>query len=204
MLEPCRPQRVARSLTSPQQAVPSGAELLALEAEVRRLGTGLVASDLAGGWMLEQVWGRGSSQPSDLSARLLRSLGARLEIQPMDDSDTGAVAAEAVAAGAAEAQGADAAAAESTPQGLAVNNAVRIGALELRFCGRGQLEGRRPLLSFAFTELRLSLGGRLLLQRHLPAPSPRRMPFFALIARHPCGWLAARGRGGGLALWRLG
>jgi len=32
---------------------------------------------------------------------------------------------------------------------------------------------------------------------------PKRMPFFALIARDPSGWLAARGRGGGLALWDL-
>jgi hypothetical protein len=29
------------------------------------------------------------------------------------------------------------------------------------------------------------------------------MPFFALIARNSNGWLAARGRGGGLALWIL-
>lgn len=194
---------MAPSLTSLQQAALGGAELLVLEAAARRRGTGLAAADLAGCWMLQQVWGRGSSQPSDLSARLLRSLGARLEIQPMAGSDAGVVAAGAVPAGAAEAEAADAEVADITPPCLAVSNAVRIGALELRFCGRGRLEGRRPLLSFAFTELRLSLGGRLLLQRHLPAPSPRRMPFFALIARDPSGWLAARGRGGGLALWRL-
>lgn len=204
MLEPCRPQRVAPSLFSPPMAAPSGAQLLALEAEARRRGTGLVAADLSGRWMLEQVWGRGSSQPSDLSARLLRSLGARLEIQPMDASDAGALVAGAVAAGAAEAEAADPEAADITPPGFMLSNAVRIGALELRFCGRGRLEGRRPLLCFAFTELRLSLGGRLLLQRALPAPSPRRTPFFALIARDSSGWLAARGRGGGLALWRLG
>jgi hypothetical protein len=32
--------------------------------------------------------------------------------------------------------------------------------------------------------------------------STRLMPFFALIARDSNGWLAARGRGGGLALWQ--
>ena len=37
-------------------------------------------------------------------------------------------------------------------------------------------------------------------------PEPRRRPFFALIARSGAadnGWLLARGRGGGLALWVL-
>jgi len=75
--------------------------------------------------------------------------------------------------------------------------------LELRFRGAGQLLGRRPLLQFSFQQLQVSLGGRLLIQRDLPEPAARRLPFFALIARDPSGWLAARGRGGGLAVWTL-
>jgi hypothetical protein len=43
----------------------------------------------------------------------------------------------------------------------------------------------------------------VLFQKAIPSPAPQRLPFFALIARDPSGWLAARGRGGGLALWRL-
>lgn len=89
------------------------------------------------------------------------------------------------------------------PEGLALRNAVRFGALELRFCGPGQLVGSRPLLQFRFETIELILAGRVLLRRPLPAPAPRRLPFFALIGRDPQGWLAARGRGGGLALWRL-
>jgi hypothetical protein len=61
----------------------------------------------------------------------------------------------------------------------------------------------RPLLVFRFELLELQLAGRTLLRRPLPAPEPQRLPFFALIARDSSGWLAARGRGGGLALWRL-
>lgn len=87
---------------------------------------------------------------------------------------------------------------------LTLSNAVRLGALELRFRGPGRLVGARPLLEFQFDSLELSLAGRTLLRRALPAPPPKRRPFFALIARGPEGWLAARGRGGGLALWRLG
>jgi hypothetical protein len=87
--------------------------------------------------------------------------------------------------------------------GLKLTNAVKLGPLELRFQGPGWLEGRRPLLRFQFDQLEIHAGQRLLLQRSLPAPDPRRGAFFALIA---CGangrWLAARGRSGGLAVWR--
>ena len=87
--------------------------------------------------------------------------------------------------------------------GLLLSNAVNLGLLELRFRGRGRLLGKRPLLQFSFDQMQLSLAGRCVLQRALPAPAPQRLPFFALIQRDPAGWLAARGRGGGLALWRL-
>ncbi|QPN62786.1 hypothetical protein [Synechococcus sp. CBW1004] len=85
---------------------------------------------------------------------------------------------------------------------LVLRNAVALGALELSFRGPGQLVGSRPLLQFHFESLELALAGHCLVRRSLPAPAPSRMPFFALIARSPEGWLAARGRGGGLALWR--
>lgn len=88
-------------------------------------------------------------------------------------------------------------------EGLLLSNAVNLGAIELRFRGRGGLQGRRPLLQFSFDQLQLSLGGFTLLQRSLPQPPSKRLPFFALIHRDPSGWLAARGRGGGLAVWRL-
>jgi hypothetical protein len=92
-----------------------------------------------------------------------------------------------------------------TPRGdqLQLCNAVSLGALELSFRGPGQLTGNRPLLRFQFDVLTLSLAGRTLLERRLPATAAARMPFFALLGRSPGGWLAARGRGGGLALWRL-
>ena len=92
---------------------------------------------------------------------------------------------------------------ETSGEDLRLSNAVNLGALELRFRGPGRLVGPRPLLEFRFEHLELRLAGRLLLQRPLPSPPERRSPFFALIARSPAGWLAARGRGGGLALWRL-
>ncbi len=68
---------------------------------------------------------------------------------------------------------------------LQLRNSVQLGPLELRFLGWGT---------------------RVLANGRLAAPERRRRPFFALIACSQAGgdgaWLAARGRGGGLALWR--
>jgi hypothetical protein len=154
-------------------AYPSTEQLLALEHKARQHGTALDVPALQGCWQLELVWPKGSGRPAAFSGWLLRGLSARLEISAVTD------------------------------EGLALSNAVNLGPLELRFRGVGQLVGRRPLLQFSFQQLHVSLGGHLLIQRDLPAPAARRLPFFALIARDPSGWLAARGRGGGLALWTL-
>ena len=153
--------------------LPTADQLLGLEAQARRQGSGLGVEPLIGRWRLEQVWPKGSRQPSALSATLLRGLQARLEL----------------AGGEGEA--------------LQISNAVNLGALELRFSGEARLVGARPLLQFHFDQLQLRLAGRVLLQRSLPAPPAKRQPFFGLIARDPSGWLAARGRGGGLAVWRI-
>ncbi|MEB3169527.1 MAG: hypothetical protein ACKN89_17270 [Cyanobium sp.] len=157
----------------PTSGLPSGAELLCRERRARHGGTGLTAEALEGCWLLDQLWPKRAERPAPLSAALLRGLGARLEIHGTDAGD------------------------------LRLSNAVRLGPLELRFHGPGRLVGARPLLQFQFETLLLSLADRPLLRRSLPPAAPGRVPFFALIARDPQGWLAARGRGGGLALWRL-
>ncbi|MEA5392413.1 hypothetical protein VB738_14210 [Cyanobium gracile UHCC 0139] len=157
--------------------IPDAPWLLERERRCRRDGTGLTTADLVGCWRLEQIWNKGSRQPASAAAALLRGLAARLRLS--------------------------AAGADSEDGGLRLANSVRLGALELRFEGVGRLEGRRPLLVFSFERLLLVLGGRVLIERALPQPDPLRRPFFALIAAEHHGWLAARGRGGGLALWLL-
>lgn len=161
-----------QSASSAPAGLSCGAELRERERSARLGGTGLLAPDLQGCWLLDQVWPKGSDRPASFSAALLRGLRARLEMHVEDDT-------------------------------LALRNAVRLGPLELSFQGPGRLVGSRPLLQFHFETLEFSVAGRHLLRRALPAPAQKRMPFFALIARDPEGWLAARGRGGGLALWRL-
>lgn len=177
-------------------ALPSGADLLQRERQVRHQGTGLTACDLVGIWQLQQIWSKGRSEVAAISSAGLRALQARLILAPGIFPD-----------------GAEEAPAAAGPASMEITNQVQLGALQLHFRGVAWLQGRRPLLWFRFDQLALRLGERQLWQRPLPPPPPGRMPFFALIAvgagaagkaaAEP--WLAARGRGGGLALWsRLG
>lgn len=156
-------------------SLPTGEELLQLERNSRKLGSAIDASSLCGSWWLDQLWSRRQAQLLQRPAALMRALAACLEI--------------------------------SLESGhLVLRNSISLGAISLRFCGHGQLHGKRPLLKFSFDRLQLCWGERVLLQRSLPQPAAKKMPFFALIAleRQPeKGWLAARGRGGGLALWCL-
>lgn len=156
-------------------SLPTGEELLQLERSSRRLGSGIDASSLCGSWWLDQLWGRSQARSLQRPAALMRALAACLEISIESER-------------------------------LVLRNSVSIGALSLCFCGHGQLQGKRPLLKFSFNRLQLRWGERLLTQRSLPQPAAQKMPFFALIAlelQPEEAWLAARGRGGGLALWRL-
>jgi hypothetical protein len=160
-----------------------GPRVLELEALARREGSGIGAAQVVGPWELRRLWSREQAAPQPQQAALLRLLGASLSISHGTASPGSA----------------------SPDQPLQLVNSVRAGALELRFCGWGQLVGRRPLLQFGFERLELRLGPRLLLQRPLPPAEPRKQPFFALIATGSDSqgrWLLARGRGGGLACWR--
>ena len=157
--------------------IPKGTEVLALEQRCRRGGSGLTAAELIGRWRLHQLWSKTQAQPNAATAALLRGLKASLSLDAGEEGK------------------------------LRVLNSVRLGALQLCFHGHGCLRGRRPLLEFWFTELELRLGQQTLWHQAITRqPQPRQRPFFALIARTGnanTGWLLARGRGGGLALWVL-
>ena len=156
-------------------SLPSGEELLQLERNSRKLGSGIDASSLGGIWWLDQLWGRRQARSLQRPAALMRALAACLEISIESER-------------------------------LALRNSVSLGAISVCFCGHSQLEGKRPLLKFSFDRLQLRWGDRLVMERSLPQPAAQKMPFFALISLERQveeGWLAARGRGGGIALWRL-
>lgn len=155
---------------------PTAENLIAWEQRSRREGTGITPTQLSGCWRLDAVWNR-QAQPQPSQAAGLRLLQAQLELN----------------------------AAPATADALMIANSVRVGALGLRFQGQGTLQGRRPLLRFSFETLEITLGERVLWRQRLAATPERQAPFFALIAAgddEESRWLLARGRGGGLALWR--
>ena len=157
----------------PSDSLPSGEDLLALERQCRRSGSGTTMASLIGTWRLRATWSRDGTPAPAASAALLRGLGACLILSG-----------------------------EETDGALRIANQVNLGSLRLRFDGEAELTGRRPLLMFSFKSVRLSLGTLTLFERGLPQPDARRMPFFALIGLdREQGRLSARGRGGGLALW---
>jgi hypothetical protein len=156
-------------------ALPSGQDLRTLEQQSRKIGSHIRNEDLLGAWNLEQVWGKKDPESSAPNGAILRALKATLQIRASEGQD------------------------------LEVSNSVELLGIKLRFCGPGRLVQKRPLLYFQFHHLHMDLAGRNLLSFPLPPTSSRREPFFALIAREQTDlgihWLAARGRGGGLALW---
>jgi hypothetical protein len=171
----------------PPADAPQGAELLELERRSRQLGSGISADQLVGEWRLDQLWSKREASPQEGAAALLRGLQACLAIELREAHRGGS---------------------GDTPNGLQLRNSVQLGPVQLRFLGPGELRGRRPLLVFRFSLWQLVWGERVLASGQLAEPAPRRQPFFALIAcsaaanESGTAWLAARGRGGGLALWR--
>ncbi len=101
---------------------------------------------------------------------------------------------------------------ESNTEGT-VANQLKLGGFHLKFTGPCRYPGKKNLLIFDFTQIQLNFLGRTIYQNNIRSgktkesdvdiPSPlvvAKMPFFAFF------WagkneIAARGRGGGLALW---
>jgi hypothetical protein len=100
-------------------------------------------------------------------------------------------------------------ASESTTTGTATNQ-VQIGGLRLKFTGPCRYPNKKNLLIFDFTEIQISLFDRQIYQGKIrsgktdstdPLELPiAKSPFFAFFWATTDG-IAARGRGGGLALW---
>jgi hypothetical protein len=167
---------MAVNVSSPDfLSLPDGPSLRTWERESRRHGSGLDVEALIGEWYVQRVWDKQSLQPSATAGGALRAMAASLRIE--------------------KAEG----------QQLVLCNSIRFGWLKLSFIGPGRLEHRRPLLFFHFQQLILSLAEKTLFCLSLPLPEQKREPFFALVASGHVDsglrWLAARGRGGGMALW---
>lgn len=101
---------------------------------------------------------------------------------------------------------------QRSPDGpIEIGNQVQLGALRLRLTGPARYLGKKNLLAFDFTQWQLLGGSRVLLSGAMRGGDTQRanfdemaiakLPFFAFF--HVTDQLiAARGRGGGLAIWR--
>ena len=83
-----------------------------------------------------------------------------------------------------------------------IRNSINFGLFNIIFRGSAELKGIRPLLTFYFEELEISISNFPIFNKKLKKPEDKKMPFFSLVGiSTKDNWLCARGRGGGLAIW---
>lgn len=93
---------------------------------------------------------------------------------------------------------------------LTVQNQLQVGPAKLRFTGPAKFLPKKNLLAFDFVRLQVLVGGLTLVDFPLRskaakaddfvAASVAKLPFFSFFVAEE-GYVAARGRSGGLALW---
>ena len=91
-----------------------------------------------------------------------------------------------------------------------ISNQIQLGHLKLRFIGPARFEAKQNLWAFDFTEFQFWAGDRLLFKKPFRSGQAKieafedlpiaKLPFFAFFLVTD-DLIAARGRGGGLALW---
>ncbi len=158
--------------------------LLQTEESIRQTRSQFIESDLLGNWRLHFV----SAGKVNLISKRLRGfflpsfLPAQIGFQRSDTND-------------------------SAP--LCVTNQITIGLIKLKFTGPARFESKKNLLGFDFTRLEVIALGQRVYEGAVPSSrtnqkfqdiSIGKLPFFAFFAVTDS-FIAARGRGGGLAMW---
>ncbi|MDM9385288.1 hypothetical protein QUB80_32045 [Chlorogloeopsis sp. ULAP01] len=98
---------------------------------------------------------------------------------------------------------------EEIPAKGEIKNQIKLGQVLLKLTGPAQYLGKKNLLAFDFTHIQVSLFNRVVYNGQIRGKAQTenfynqpiaKLPFFAFFAVAE-DWIAARGRGGGLALW---
>ncbi|ALF54827.1 hypothetical protein ACX27_21525 [Nostoc piscinale CENA21] len=99
---------------------------------------------------------------------------------------------------------------KTTPITGEISNQVKLGSALLKLTGPVKYLGKKNLLAFDFTHIQISLFGRIVYNKPLGKNKSQKtdfdnqpiakLPFFAFFLVTD-NFIAARGRGGGLALW---
>ena len=180
--------------------------LVKTEQEVKATRTALSAHVLLGSWRLYftankksrlrsgAIEGKGQYLPGLIKAHLTFS-------QPTEESES-AHSQEQLETNRHEN--------ETSPTRLAIANQLQMGGVTLRLTGPAKYLNRKHLLAFDFTQMEVRLLGLTLYCGGFPGRRSKtesfdeqaiaKLPFFAFFAATDS-LLAARGRGGGLALW---
>jgi len=155
--------------------LPDIKEIKLLEKNSQKNGSGISYNELLGLWNFKYVWGNDSDEIKNIPSSILQVLSARLELKCKDQEDQ---------------------------LNFEIKNSINFGLLNIIFKGSAELKGLRPLLTFYFEELKISIINFPIFNKALKKPENTKMPFFSLIGISTKNkWLCARGRGGGLAIW---
>ena len=150
-------------------------ELKLLEKNSQKNGSGIAYEELLGIWKFKYVWGKDSDEIKNITSSILQVLSARLDLKSKNKEDQ---------------------------LNFQIKNSINFGLLNIIFIGSAELKGHRPLLTFYFEELKISISSFPIFNKEFKKPEDKKMPFFALIGISTKEkWLCARGRGGGLAIW---
>ena len=150
-------------------------ELKLLEKNSQKNGSGIIYEELLGIWKFQYVWGKESDEIKNIPSSILQVLSAKLELKKKNKEDK---------------------------LNFEIKNSINFGLLNIIFRGSAELKGLRPLLTFYFEELKISISNFAIFNKELKKPEDKKMPFFSLIAISTKEkWMCARGRGGGLAIW---
>ncbi len=158
--------------------LPSYQKLLELEKLARVQGSGIDLSSLIGIWKFHSVWDQGRDNKNDLFSTLLQTFSATLQLKRAETIIN-----------------------TKNSDQLEIINSIRFGFLSLYFCGGANLKRENKILLFYFNRIEVRLGKLIIFKRSIASINETNMPFFTLIAQGKEGWLSARGKGGGLALW---
>ena len=146
-----------------------------LEKNSQKNGSGIEYKELLGLWKFKYVWGKESDKIKSIPSSILQVLSARLELKSKNKEDQ---------------------------INFEIKNSINFGLLNIIFIGSAELKGLRPLLTFYFEELKISISNFPIFKKELQKPEDKRMPFFSLVGISTKDkWLCARGRGGGIAIW---
>ena len=150
-------------------------ELKLLEKNSQKNGSGILYEELLGKWKFQYVWGKESDEIKNIPSSILQVLSARLELKRKNIEDQ---------------------------LNFEIRNSINFGLLNIIFIGSAELKGIRPLLTFYFEELKISISNFPIFNKELKKPEDKKMPFFSLVGiSNKDKWMCARGRGGGLAIW---